>query len=576
MTGASMILAAGDAPSTYVVVSLLIILATAAFVAIVMQRVRLAVIPAYLIAGALIGPGALRLVRSSEDLDAISQLAIVLLMFGIGLHLHLSVFGKNVGRMIAAGIGSCALSILLGWPVAIAFGLSAPAALAVCMALSMSSTAVVLRLITDRGELRHATGQLALSILVTQDLLVLALLAALPVVARWAGTGESLLLPDQEAVEALPGWGKFIVDAVLRIAGVTLLVLIGKVVLPRLLSEAARERSGEVMMIVSIAIAIGAGLAMRAMGFSMELGAFLAGFMLSATQFRHHISGLIAPLRDLFMAVFFTALGMQLELDALAESWWIVLLGGFAMSTIKAIAIGGTCWALGATAAAAVAVGMALSQAGEFSLIFLDDAQESGILAQTATSNAIAIVVISLLLTPAMVDLGKRFSQRWQAVKPAPWIRRAIGEVHEQTSPRGSSGRHVILGGYGQVGSAIGRALRQGNVSFIVIEIEPSIARDSRHAGCNAILGDVSNPHILEEAGIEKADALILTMPNEEAVLNACAVARRRNSKIFIAVRMGVERHAKVAAELGADHITVEEVETAKAMQEAVMNRLAK
>ena len=178
----STILAAASDTDWAIITDLVVILVSAAVVAVVMQPMRLAAIPAYLIAGALIGPRALGFVPSPEGLGAISHLAIILLLFGIGLELHLSVLKHRLTRMIVAGFGSCLLSIGVGWPIAIRFGLAPPAALAVSMALALSSTALVMRIIADRRELRRMRGRLALSILVIQDMIVLAMLAALPAI----------------------------------------------------------------------------------------------------------------------------------------------------------------------------------------------------------------------------------------------------------------------------------------------------------------------------------------------------------------------------------------------------------
>lgn len=556
------------------VIDLLIVLATASVVALLLQRMRLAVIPAYLISGVIVGPGALGWIVSPANLEAIAQLAIVLLMFGIGLHMQLSVFGRNALRMIAAGVVSCVVSIVIGWPVATGFGVSAPAALALCMAMSLSSTAVVLRLITERGELRHAAGQLALSILVVQDLIVLAMLAALPAIARWSDAGgDTRSLPVPELEE----WGFVLANSALRIGGIAAVIFFGRVFLPRLLTEAAREKSGEVMMIISIAVALGAAVLAHFLGFSMELGAFLAGFVLAGTPFRHQLTGQIAPLRDLFLAVFFTTLGMQLDPRDVAEHWWIVLVGGAAMSAIKAVAIGATCWALGASAAIAAAVGLALAQGGEFSLVLFSASQRLGIIDEQVASNAISIVVISLILTPALVEIGRRISRRMTDLPHAPWIREAFGAIDRaHVGPVGNR-RHVILGGHGQVGSAIAHALDRAGVSYAVVDVDPDAVGGIRETGAAVILGDVANQSVLESAGLGHADALILTMPDAPAVLAASAIARRKRGKgLFIAARFEMASHARAARDLDVDHVTIEEVETARAMEAAVLRHLAR
>jgi CPA2 family monovalent cation:H+ antiporter-2 len=563
-----MVLAATDSTTAYVV-SLVVILSTSALVAIVMQRMRLAVIPAYLIAGVIVGPGGLGLVYETEALDSISQLAVVLLMFGIGLHMQLSTMGHGLARMITAGVVSWLASAFVGWPVAMAFGLGPAGALTLCMALSMSSTAVVLRIIGDRGELRHNSGRLALSILVVQDLMVILVMAALPGLSRWAG-GQGGPVMEKLDIQDLPTWIEYLSDALISVGGIGVMLVIGKLLLPKLLHEAARERSGEVMMIVSVAIAIAAGLITQAAGFSIELGAFMAGFLLAATPFRHHLSGQIAPLRDLFMAVFFTSLGMRVDPDVALQWWWVILLGGVTMVAIKAVTIALSCWSVGATPSVAVRVGLALAQAGEFSLVLISTAEDRGIFASNVADIGIAIVVISLILTPLMVRAGHSWSIRWDNVGCAPWISGGLSEESDVQIQK-TEGPLVIVGGFGQVGQAIGRALEDAGIRFSIIELKTEIVRRESGVGREILYGDVSNLEVLESAGLEFADALVLTMPDEPSVLRACAVARRKRTDLFLAVRISLTSHGRIAEELGADHIVIEEIEAARALQQAII-----
>ncbi|MHC4108695.1 MAG: cation:proton antiporter domain-containing protein, partial [Planctomycetota bacterium] len=246
-----MILAAAGEVSGAVVVDLLKILAVAGVVAIIMQRMRLALVPAYLIAGAIIGPSALAFVPSQETLADVTHLAIVLLLFGIGLELDVSVLRRGLSRMLVAGVGSCLITVLVGWPVARLFGLSWPAALAVCMALSLSSTAVVLRIIADRRELRRRSGRLSFSVLVVQDIVVLGMLALLPVVATWAGLANGAAETAGAGDSPRSGW-QFASDAVLMMGGVAVLVIVAKTFLPTVLQESLRGKQLEVMMLVGL------------------------------------------------------------------------------------------------------------------------------------------------------------------------------------------------------------------------------------------------------------------------------------------------------------------------------------
>jgi CPA2 family monovalent cation:H+ antiporter-2 len=563
------LLAASGEAERGIAFDLFVILAVAGVVAIFMQRLRIAIVPAYLIAGALVGPNVpWTLLSNQESLEQVSHLAIVLLLFGIGLEMDISVLRRGLGRMVVAGVGSCALTVFVGFPVARAFGLPAPAALAVSMAFSLSSTAVVLRIIAARNELRRRSGRLSFSILVVQDILVLAMLAALPAIGRWANG-------DATATMSTTGWIDFLGDSFLMVAGVAALVVVSRTVLPRILRESMRGRRLEVMLLVGIATALAAALVAQAIGFSLEMGAFLAGFVLSGTPFRHQLSGQIGPLRDIFSALFFTTVGMKVDPAALADGWWVVLCAVGAVIVIKAVVISGVCWSVGALAANALIVGFALAQAGEFSLILIGEAGDLGIFGSSVGANAIAVVVISLVLTPALAEVGRRLGRAATGIGHAPWISSALFGGTPELPPHAEQDfTHIIIGGFGPVGRRIAEELQRAGVSNTVIELNPdTVVEELRHRR-SIVFGDVANLRVLESAGIGHAEALILTVPDEDAVLRACAVARRRAPKLFIAVRTGLVAKSRAASDIGADHVTVDEIVAADSLVRVLMDRL--
>lgn len=556
--------AAGDAARP-LLLDLLIVLSTAAAVALAMQRLRLAVIPGYLLAGVVVGPHALGLVGSAESLEAISRLAVILLLFGIGLQLELTVLRHGALRSVAAGLMTCALTVLLGWRVAMAFDMSAPVALAVCMALSLSSTAVVLRLLWERGEHHTPIGRISFAILVIQDLLVVAMLALLPLIARWAGAAPAGQL------EPWPGLTVLLTRSLVRIAGVAALILVGQWILPRILHEAARSRSQEVMIICCVAAALGAGGAMQLMGFSAEMGAFLAGLILSATPLRHQLLGQIVPLRDLFLAVFFTTIGMTVDVAALGSPAPI-LVGCASLMLIKAAVITAVLWALGFSSGVAVCTGLALAQAGEFSIVLIERARDLAMIGDVLAGQLVAAVVLSLIVTPLFVAAGFRLARRPLPLGPAPWVRRLarIGLAEDDEPPR----RHVIIAGYGPVGRCVAEQLDKTGIDYTIVDINPKTVETQVRLGKRAVYGDITNPAVLESAGIHRAEALILTIPDEEAALRACYVARRLAPDVLIVARTNYLSKGMLATELGADHVTVEELATAEAMRQIVLEHL--
>ncbi|MBN2560430.1 MAG: NAD-binding protein, partial [Phycisphaerae bacterium] len=299
---------------------------------------------------------------------------------------------------------------------------------------------------------------------------------------------------------------------------------------------------------------------------------FLAGFLLAGTPFRHQLSGQIGPLRDIFIAVFFTTLGMKLDPSILAEWWWVIIAGGALMMVLKSALISGVCWAIGTSASIAVAVGFSLAQAGEFSLIVLDTANGKGIVDDATTASAIAIVVISLILTPALVELGGRLARAASRIGTAPWVRSSpLRDPSDTRLPPSRRAKHVIIAGYGPIGNLIAEELERKGINYTVVELNPATVQEQSRRGRSFIFGDVRNLEVLESAGIREAHALVLTIPDEEAVLRTCAVARQRAPDVFIVARTRVVSKRAGLMEIGANSVTVDETSAAAEMLRAVV-----
>ncbi len=266
---------------------------------------------------------------------------------------------------------------------------------------------------------------------------------------------------------------------------------------------------------------------------------------------------------------------MKVDPSVLVEFWWVALLGAAAMMILKSAMIAGSCWWIGATTGTAVAVGFSLAQAGEFSLVLFDAASGEGLLDNTATAVAIAIVVISLILTPAIDRFGLRIRHSLSAIGPAPWVKSTVfREASDAAGQPGDLARHVIIGGYGPVGRLIAEKLDDTDVGYTVVELNPDTVRAQSRLGKIFVFGDVSNPEVLESAGIAQATALILTMPDERATIRACEIARRCAPNIFIAARTGhVSRMTETKAS-GADFVIAEELATAETMLRGIMSRI--
>ncbi len=354
--------------------------------------------------------------------------------------------------------------------------------------------------------------------------------------------------------------------------------------LPRLLREASLSKSSEVPLVVTAAAALGAAALAAGLGFSPELGAFLAGFILSGTQFRAQLAGQLSPMRDLFMAVFFTAVGLKLALGSLMSvpALLTVLIGLSSVIAVKAIIIAATTWALGATAPVSVLVGLTLAQAGEFTIVLITPALNLGILPRDDFAIVIAIVILSLIATPYLYAIGRSLGPLASRIPLAGWTKpiREAHEVHTLAvdapgeAPGAGLARYVVIAGFGVVGRALADRFKVAKVPICVVDLNRLTVDTQRRLGHRAVYGDISNPEVLEAAGLEEADAVILTIPDDEATMRACEAIRRLRPDVFIAARTSFLAKAMMATTLGADQVIVEEVATAETMARQVLDEL--
>ena len=584
------------APEGSTAVGLVIILVTAALVATLFRRLRLQIIPGYILAGALVGGLVAALQRYVQvglgPVETISQFATTLLMFTIGLQLEIETLRRSMISIFGLGVVSTLGSAVALTGAAKLLGLDGPAAVAAGMALSISSTAVLLRILQERRELHQTHGRLCVGVSISQDLLSIAMLGLLPAIAAWGATTDEIRGQGENGIT------RMVLSALIGIVGVFVLLLIARFALPRLLdfiadvgARGSVGRSGvgsrELVLVSSAAIALGAALSTSALGFSPELGAFLAGLLLAFTPYRTQLAGQLEPLRDLLMAIFFTSIGLGIQVDQIVGMAGPIALGVVALIAIKVVVTGVSVWGLGSSAPLAVTTSMYLGNAGEFSLVLLAAAATTSphpILSEKVLGGLIAVVVVSLIISPFMFNWAHPLAARLQRVGPPPWSRKltrllradaqqAREEPQEASAP--AAARHVIIAGFGPVGRNIAARLDVQKIPYTVIELNPETVRKQQALGRSILYGDITNPEVLEVAGIREAGAVVITIPDDEATLRALTIARMLGPSTFIACRMSFLSGAFRAYQAGADHAVVEEVVTAEAMEKQITDKLA-
>lgn len=605
-------LAAGTDVSPFIT-NLLVIAAAAALVAVIAARFRLQLIPAYLISGALIGPYALAIADDKGEIVSVGELAIVFLLFGIGLHLDLAALRVGLAKMVTASIASILFAAGLIMPFAMLITDHWTGAAVIALAFALSSTAIVLRVYQDRRELSRMHGRMALAVLVIQDIAVIPFLilvpglgAMMPTDTAPVNTATATVLP--EGIETEPSTLIQLGSA----AGVVIaIVLAGRFLMPYVLGIGARSGAAarEILVIMALAFAMAAAVATQLVGISPALGAFLGGFLLASTVFKHQLSGQIATLRDVALAVFFVSVGMTLDMGVVASELVTISAGLILLLAIKGVSIAGACYGVGLSARLSLRSALALAGAGEFGLVIVAlAAGQYSLLSTEIVSIVTAISVLSMLLTPFFISLGPRLPKHYPLPMVAPWVRsptllapeekRTLRALQAETSQESqdspatshqqrdepstaelhdtkTQARHVIIAGYGVVGRAVTDRLVTAGATVAVIEMNVETVRRQSARGRHFTYGDAADPQVLEHAGIAEADAFILTIPDEQASLSAAQTARMLNPNVYIIVRTSYVSKAVGALEAGANDTVIEELVTASAMEKLMLHRFA-
>ena len=530
-----------------------------ALVAYIGFRLRLVPIVAFLITGVVIGPNALGLVSDVEVVEAAADVGVLLLLFTIGLEFSLQRL-KELSRALFIGGGlQVALSTAAVFGALAVAGVDARVALFTGLLVSLSSTAIVLKVLADRGEMASEHGGMAVSVLLFQDLAVVAMVLVVPMLGESGGS--------------VSGIGVALGTAVALIAAV---VVLARRVLPPVLERVARTCSPEIFLLTVIAICLGTAYGTSLAGVSVSLGAFLAGLVVSESRFNSQALMEILPLQIIFSAAFFVSIGMLLDLAFLVDHLLVVLGCVTALLVVKTLTTSAAVLALGARPAVAVAAGLTLAQVGEFSFVLAQAGAAEGLtpagLGADGTQGFIAATVLLLAVTPALAGLGERVLRRSTPASPD-------GDMARGTEPQPGAGiaehldDHVIVAGYGQWARGVTSVLRDHGVPLVVTTLSPDGAADAQDKGLAVLLGDPARTRTLTEAGLLRARAVVVPDDGAERAAQVVRVIKALRPDVMVIVRV---RYAADSASLmadGADLVITEEIEASASLAARVLRQ---
>ncbi|MEQ8355952.1 MAG: monovalent cation:proton antiporter-2 (CPA2) family protein [Kiloniellaceae bacterium] len=491
----------------------------------------------YLAAGVLVGPHALGLIKDPDSVLLLADLGVIFLLFTIGL--ELSIERLKLLRHYVFGLGALqvALTAVLIGAVVLSIGQPVEAAVVIGGGLALSSTAFVIQMLVERAEMVTRYGRVSFSVLLFQDLAIVPLLALLPLLGA---PGSSLL-------------GAVAIATVKAVAVVAVAVLVGRRILRPIYRIIAASRLQELFVAVTLLVVLGAGWLIAQAGISMALGAFLAGLLLSETEYRHQVEADIRPFKGLLLGLFFMAIGMVIDLPLVAREAGLLVALLAVLMLGKGLLIGGLCLAFRLPRDVALRVGPLLSQGGEFGFVLVGGAMATGVLERDLGQLVLALVALSMAATPFMDWLGARLSR---LVVPKPAIRtEALREEAEGIT------EHVIIAGFGRVGQTVAHVLSSSNVSYVALDLDSARVALGRAAGLPLYFGDASRVEVLEAAGIERAKAAVITLDGALEASRTVAALRRRMPALPVFVRSHDMRHTHELEQAGASAVVPETVE---------------
>ena len=537
-----------------ILTELVVLVIIAALGAAIFERLRLPSIAGFLVAGAAVGPSGLGLVSDSDAISRVAEFGVVFLLFEIGLELPVD----RLHRMLRSGLVAGALQVLGTLFVvalaAMAFGVSGREAVVLGALVAISSTALVIRVLADRGEIDAPHGQVAVAVLLFQDLCIVPFLLAIPILAT---EGPIELWPVAKAT------GTAVVALGLFFAG-------ARFVVPRVLDAAARIRSREVFSLAAVVIVLGAALAAEEIGLTLAVGAFLAGLASNTTAYGPQLYAEVLPLRGILLGIFFTAVGMLLDVRVAAEYGGTVLLFILAAVVVKAaIASLAVHAVLRSGAGVSVRAGLALAQTGEFSFVLAGSATAAGLLDPGLGAAFIAASVVSLVATPFLVRLGPVLARGRRGA--------ALAELTSvDTDQIGKEGEaHVVLVGHGLVGSNLARILDAIDVSYASVDSNPDNVEDARARGKKVVWGDATRPGLLEQLGIARARLVVVAISDPVSTLHVVELVRRLVPGVRILARTRYVRDVDALEQAGAARVVAEELEGAIDLVSQVLHEFA-
>ena len=528
----------------------LVFLVAAVVAAAVFRRLRFSLTLGFLAAGVVIGPYGLGVVVETGTTHDLAELGIVFLMFLIGLELSVErlivmrrmVFGLGIAQVVVTGA-------LIGF-VARITGLNPGAAIVIGVGLAFSSTAVVLQVLSERGELATRWGRACVAVLLLQDLAVVPMLTLVPALA--GETPSIATAIGLAAAKAAVAFGIIYVG--------------GRLVLRPVMRIVAGTKTAELFSATTLLVLLGSAWITGQAGLSFALGGFLAGTLLAGTEYRHQVAADMAPFAGILLGLFFMVVGMAVDLHLVVARAGTIVLLVVGLLALKTVVLALLCRLFAIPLASSLRIGLVLAQGGEFAFLLFTLAAGQKIIPAETASLLVATISVTMAATPFLAAAGARVARRIEAA--------AMGEARATADGHDGPTDHVVIAGFGRVGQSVAKMLTAASVPYVALEFEPTRVAEARAKGLPVFYGDARRPDVLNALGADHAKAAVIIMDNAEAAERTVDYLRRRYPKLGIFARARDDRHRRRLEQVGASGIIHETFEMSLQLGGAVLRSL--
>lgn len=504
----------------------------------------------YLVVGILLGPHATGLAPDNEATHTLAEFGVVFLMFSIGLEFSFPklmamrrvVFGLGMAQVLLTIVVAMLFCALISWQVSTVFKLTWQAAFAIGGALAMSSTAIVSKMLTERLELDSEHGRKIMGILLFQDLAVVPLLILIPALAKDTGNLAATL-----------GWASAKALIVLF-----LLFFIGQKLVRKWFHLVVKRRTQELFMLNLLFVTLGAAWITEEAGLSLELGAFVAGMLISETEFKHQVEEDIKPFRDVLLGLFFITVGMKLDLSLVLRQWWIVLAILAGMVLLKFCIIASIAKLFGANDGTSMRAGLALAQGGEFGFVLLTLMGGLSMVNPLVLNLILAAMVLSMLAAPFIISKSDKIVLKLSANE---WMMQSLA-LTQIASRTMAKQKHVIIAGFGRNGQSLAKLLEAEKVPYHALDTDPERVQEAQAAGANVSYGDAARRESLTAAGVMRAAAMVITYEDTASALRILHLVHEMNPMLQVIVRSYDDTDLEKLKAAGAAEVVPEALES--------------